>query len=143
MDQNDLRVGKEFRPFRTVFRDDWENGQNPTYFSIACMHCENAPCVLACPVGCLYKDGETGLTLFDNENCIGCHSCALACPFGAPVFGEDQKMKKCDGCVIRIREELEPACVRACAFGALRLVREKGDEVKEEWSLAACCERLI
>ena len=40
------------------------------------------PCVTACPVGCLYKDASTGLTRYDTANCIGCHSCAMACPFG-------------------------------------------------------------
>ncbi len=40
----------------------------------------------ACPVGCIYKDAETGLTLYHTDNCIGCHSCAMACPYGAPTF---------------------------------------------------------
>ena len=31
-------------------------------------------------------------------------------------------MQKCDGCVVRIQNGLEPACVRACPVGALRLV---------------------
>ena len=91
MDQNNIEPEEGMRPFRTVFRDDWEEDGKAQYFSIACMHCDNAPCVLACPVGCIYKDAQTGYTLFDNTNCIGCHSCAMACPFGAPAFGKDGK----------------------------------------------------
>ena len=50
----------------------------------------------------------------------------MACPFGAPSFGADGKMRKCDGCVTRIRNGLEPACVRNCPTGALRCVDEEG-----------------
>ena len=104
------------------------------------MHCDNAPCVLACPVGCLYKDEATGLTLFDNTDCIGCHSCAMACPFGAPAFGADGKMRKCDGCVERLRAGEEPACVRVCPTGALSLARD--GEIPPDHSLREVCARL-
>ena len=87
--------------------------------AIACMHCPDAPCVAACPSACIAKDPETNLTIFDNTNCIGCHSCAMACPFGIPSFNEEGKMQKCDGCAVRIQNGLEPACVRACPAGAL------------------------
>ena len=89
------------------------------------MHCKDPPCVLACPVGCLYKDEATGLTLYDNDNCIGCHSCAMACPFGAPTFNEEGKMEKCDGCFVRVTHGMEPACVRVCPTGALKLYTEE------------------
>ena len=100
MDQNDIDVEQGIRPFRTVF--DWENREKDSpkfvHISIACMHCEDAPCVTACPSACISKDRETNLTIFDNTNCIGCHSCAMACPFGIPSFNEEGKMQKCDGC---------------------------------------------
>ena len=106
------------------------------------MHCDNAPCVTACPSGCLYKDPETGLTLYNTQYCIGCHSCAMACPFGAPTFGPDGKMRKYDGCIDRLRAGLEPACVRSCTFGALQLVKADEDPVPLEHSLVAQCREL-
>ena len=99
MDQNDIDLSTGVRPFRCVFRQETRSTGRIEYYSMSCMHCDNAPCVTACPSGCLYKDEETGLTLYDNTNCIGCHSCAMACPFGAPTFGPDNKMRKCDGCI--------------------------------------------
>ena len=125
MDQNDISITDNERPFRCVFqREKADPGQSPEYFSVACMHCDDAPCINACPVGCLYKDAETNLTLFDNTNCIGCHSCAMACPFGAPAFAADGKMQKCDGCIERIRHGMTPSCVRACPNGALKLLKD-------------------
>lgn len=32
---------------------------------------------------------------------------------------------KCDGCNIRVKNGLQPACVRACSFGALTCVTEE------------------
>ena len=95
-----------------------------SYLSVSCQHCDNARCITACPVGCLFKDSESGLTLYDNSKCIGCHSCAMTCPFGAPSFNSGGKMVKCDGCVERLRYGLPPACVRVCPTGALSCNRE-------------------
>ena len=87
MDQNDTDPEVQL-PFRhvQVIEKVKERETVFTNVSIACMHCSDAPCVQACPAGCLYKDEATGLTLYDNNKCIGCHSCVMACPFGAPVF---------------------------------------------------------
>ena len=124
MDQNDIDTQRCEAPFRVVQDLEDRNGVC-TYISLACMHCADAPCVDACPCGCLRKDASTGFTLYDTTNCIGCHSCAMACPFGAPSFGADGKMKKCDGCFVRVQQGLEPACVRNCPTNALKLIREE------------------
>lgn len=137
MDQNDYDPKTGSAPFRTIFETEHADGRPVfTHYSVACMHCSPAPCINACPVGCLRKDPETDLTVYDNTNCIGCHSCAMACPFGIPSFGEEGKMQKCDGCMVRIKNGMEPACVRACPVQALRLVdMDAGDEADEEASL--------
>ena len=133
MDQNDIDLKAGETPFRVVFAPEGKNNKI-AYVSMACMHCAEAPCVNACPVGCIRKDEETGLTLYDNTNCIGCHSCSLACPFGAPSFGANGKMQKCDGCVTRVACGMLPSCVQHCPTGALRVVTEedlKDDRIKK------------
>ena len=124
MDQNDIDVTGGVSPFRVVSDLEGKDG-GYQYFSIACFHCEDAPCISACPCNCLMKDEETGFTVYDNTNCIGCHSCAMACPYGAPSYGKDGKMIKCNGCVTRVKMGLEPACVRNCATGALKCLDEE------------------
>lgn len=127
MDQNDTDVEKGEKPFRTVNSMEIrrKDGFEFSFLSLACMHCEDAPCIKACPSGCLYKDPDTNFTLFDNTNCIGCHSCSMACPFGAPRFNAFGKMVKCDGCVDRVKEGLQPACVKSCPYDALKLYTEE------------------
>lgn len=123
MDQNDIDVTAGQQPYRKVYA--YESGDERVYMSISCLHCADAPCVTACPVGCLKKDAKTGLTCYDTTHCIGCHSCAMACPYGAPSFrsgGEKparEKMEKCHGCLSRIEAGLTPACVHSCPTGAL------------------------
>ena len=145
MDQNDIDTEQLEAPFRVV--SILERGREPhcfTFLSVGCNHCTDAPCVDACPCGCIYKDAETGLTLYDNTNCIGCHSCAMACPFGAPSFRADGKMQKCDVCYARIKMGMQPACVHNCPTEALRLVDEQ--ELKEsriQGSLKKIADRLV
>ena len=135
MDQNDIDVSKGQLPFRTVceFEDPGQMEGSCEYLSISCRHCADAPCVAGCPTGCLQKDLATGMTVYDRSKCIGCHSCAMACPFGIPRFDLlDGKLVKCDGCFVRLESGMAPACVRACAFGALICVDEAGFEKLEQ-----------
>lgn len=49
---------------------------------VLCNHCSNAPCVKACPVTpkAMYKTKE-GITMHNDERCIGCRACQQACPY--------------------------------------------------------------
>ncbi|MDO4267509.1 MAG: 4Fe-4S dicluster domain-containing protein [Eubacteriales bacterium] len=138
MDQNDTDVEGGFSPFRQVFDTEEETaeGRRYSHISIACMHCTDAPCITGCPSACLKKDPETNMTVYDTTNCIGCHSCAMACPYGIPSFGADGKMVKCDGCFMRVREGMLPACVKTCPMSALKLVEiDEAPQIAPEHSL--------
>ena len=122
MDQNDLEIGPEPTAWRQVFAVETGAGSEARirYVSLACMHCADAPCLIACPAGALQRDSGTGAVVVASELCIGCHSCSIACPFGVPRFGRDGVMQKCDLCSARLEHGLEPACVRVCPTKALR-----------------------
>jgi anaerobic dimethyl sulfoxide reductase subunit B (iron-sulfur subunit) len=133
MDQNDLPG--DGISFRRVTR--LERAHNPkaslAFLSISCLHCGDAPCILSCPTGALFKRSADGIVDVHRDLCVGCHSCALACPFGAPQYPDDGKMSKCNLCVERIHAGMEPACVRACptkalGFGPMQILsREKAE----------------
>lgn len=101
----------------------YESGEYPSarisFFSLACQQCGDAPCLMACPTGAISRQKEGGIVLVDFDRCIGCHSCELACPFGAPRFLEEGKMAKCDLCHIRMDNGMKPACVLVCPTRAL------------------------
>ena len=49
-------------------------------YSVMCNHCEEAPCVDACPTGATTKRAD-GIVIVDGEECVGCGSCAVVCPY--------------------------------------------------------------
>ncbi|MDA8124495.1 MAG: 4Fe-4S dicluster domain-containing protein [Deltaproteobacteria bacterium] len=119
-DQNDFVAG-EAVAYRHVTKH--EAGAYPeahlAHLSLSCQHCGDAPCLVVCPVGAISRRADDGAVLVNRHLCVGCHSCELACPFGAPKFPEDGKMAKCDFCTVRQAQGLKPACVRVCPARAL------------------------
>ncbi len=80
----------------------------------ACMQCDDAPCVRACPTGASYRDAS-GVVLVNSDDCIGCRACIEACPYDARYFdGLSGTVDKCTFCEHRVAAGLEPACVATC-----------------------------
>lgn len=79
-----------------------------------CFHCERAPCLAVCPTRALYRDKETNAVVLDQNKCIGCRLCMIACPFGAIHYdGINKIVYKCDLCFG------DPACVKFCETKAI------------------------
>jgi dimethyl sulfoxide reductase iron-sulfur subunit len=107
---------------------------------VLCQMCERPPCVQVCPVGATYREAD-GVTLIDQEVCIGCRMCMAACPYGvrsfnweqqpavpagaesaSPLFTAPQRqgtVSKCDSCAHRLRDGDFPACVTSCSMEAI------------------------
>lgn len=121
--------------FRQVVELKSEEASTPIqYVSMACMHCGDAACMAVCPAHAIYRDPEFGAVLVDHKKCLGCRYCSWACEFGAPQFDRDGLMAKCDMCIDRLREGLEPACVETCCGGAIKLepVESPANPVREQ-----------
>ena len=106
---------------------------------VVCRQCKAAPCVEACPVEAMVRD-DSGVVRRRLFRCIGCGSCARACPFGiipnqpagtptmsrSPERVNGHQIAKCDLCVDRVTPggETVPRCVAACPSGALMYADE-------------------
>jgi Fe-S-cluster-containing dehydrogenase component len=124
---------------------NYETGDYPQarlrFLPMQCMHCQVAPCLDACPTGATYR-GEGGLVLVDDDLCIGCRYCIMACPYEARSYNFNHPNKyydiesptefeqsgftkhpkhaieKCNFCAPRLENGLLPACVATCPSGA-------------------------
>jgi Fe-S-cluster-containing dehydrogenase component len=86
-----------------------------------CLHCISPACVSACPVGALKKDPVNGIVYYEEERCIGCRYCLLACPFRIPRFEWESnapQVRKCQLCRHRYQEGKYAACCEFCPTGA-------------------------
>lgn len=119
-------------------------------FMMLCNHCDNPPCVRVCPTQATFQR-EDGIVMMDYHRCIGCRYCMAGCPYGARSFNftdprafiEDYNssyptrakgvVEKCEFCVERLAKGLQPACVEACACGALTFgdLNDPGSKVRK------------
>jgi tetrathionate reductase subunit B len=84
-----------------------------------CNHCERPPCVDACPLEAIAKK-DPGVVFLDMETCDGCQNCLAACPYGAiAINAQTGKAEKCNLCLHRIDQGLEPFCVVCCEGQAM------------------------
>jgi Fe-S-cluster-containing dehydrogenase component len=54
-------------------------------FSVRCNHCKEAPCVEVCPAEATVKRDD-GIVYVDNQKCVGCRYCVVACPYQNRTF---------------------------------------------------------
>ncbi len=128
-------VGKPKPLSRCKAWADWVGKNKVVFLSTMCRHCEVASCVLACKNGALYKD-PSGRVLLDEDKCVGCWMCIMACPYGAitrnvekknvPAVESNGVNHHCDLCPDRDI----PACVAICPTNAL-VYEERKREISE------------
>jgi len=133
-----------------------ERGEYPntrlTLTSLICMHCEDPECVKVCPTGATQKL-DNGIVIIQKDRCLGCQFCIMACPYNArtfvgkinPQFPEKEfvpyevansykhqagVVDKCDFCLERLNNNLQPACVAACPAKA-RIFGDLDDPLSE------------
>ncbi|MFQ5534331.1 MAG: 4Fe-4S dicluster domain-containing protein [Sphingomonadales bacterium] len=85
---NDTPPGVQWRRVLDV-----ETGTFPDverlFLVTGCQHCAEPPCVPVCPSGATRQRAD-GLVTMDYDLCIGCASCAVACPYQARTIVHDK-----------------------------------------------------
>ncbi|RMH41510.1 MAG: nitrate reductase subunit beta [Deltaproteobacteria bacterium] len=114
------------------------------YLPRICNHCMHPACVAACPSGALYKRGEDGIVLLNQERCRAWRFCVTACPYKKTYFNwSTGKSEKCILCYPRLESGQAPACFHSCV-GRIRylgMVLYDADRIPE--ALAADDKDLV
>lgn len=85
------------------------------YLPRICNHCLNPACVGSCPSGALYKRGEDGIVLINQERCRAWRMCVTACPYKKSYYNWNTgKSEKCILCYPRLETGQAPACMHSC-----------------------------
>lgn len=85
------------------------------YLPRICNHCLNPACVGSCPSGALYKRGEDGVVLINQERCRAWRMCVTACPYKKSYYNWNTgKSEKCILCYPRLESGQAPACMHSC-----------------------------
>ncbi len=85
------------------------------YLPRICNHCLNPACVASCPSGALYKRGEDGVVVLNQERCRAWRHCVSACPYKKSYFNwSTGKSEKCILCYPRLETGQAPACFHSC-----------------------------
>ena len=110
---------------------DRVRGQVPkvkvAYEHTICQHCDDAPCLKACPEKAIYKRDD-GVVVIDSTVCKGSHNCIEACPYkGVIFFNEDLNIaQKCTFCAHLLDKGwTDTRCSEVCPTGAFTFGEEE------------------
>jgi formate dehydrogenase iron-sulfur subunit len=81
-----------------------------------CMNCADPACASVCPVGALRKT-SAGPVIYEENRCMGCRYCMVACPFGVPKYEWSRlnpRVRKCTMCSDRVAAGKPTACAEVC-----------------------------
>ncbi len=99
------------RTYTLIAFNEFENAQTPGGIESAfvmqrCLHCLEPACVAACPTTALHRQDD-GPVSYDEDECIGCRYCQLACPWDVPTSEWNSlapKISKCTHCADRVAQ---------------------------------------
>lgn len=148
--KKEVGVGREMHWIRVdrYYRGGLDNPE--TYHQpVPCMHCENAPCEVVCPVGATVHDKE-GLNVMVYNRCVGTRYCSNNCPYKVRRFNfklyadwttESFKAQRNPDVTVRSRGVMEKCTYCLQRINTVRIEAEKQNRPIRDGEILTACQQ--